>query len=125
MAKYDTYSPNKIDTKTGIKNGTSCQTECQQNDDCKFWSYTINTKSCFLLKEDKEPRGTPCKPDNCKRGPKECPPDSDENGEYKTKCILGGCKQRNGSMYYSTYLEKPGSLIFFHTYLIYFVVFSS
>ena len=76
------------------KNGASCQTECRQNKDCKFWSYDKDTKSCYLLKEAKEPTSSICNPDkcklglkecNCKRGPKECPADPDDNGGESEK----------------------------------------
>ena len=60
----------------------SCQTKCRQNDDCNVWSFSKNSKDCYLLTEAKEATINKCNPENCKRGPKECP--SNDNGELKT-----------------------------------------
>ena len=88
---YDTLDiANQVDVVEKIKNGDLCQTECQNEDDCNFWSLNNEKQICYLLKEAKEPTSSICNPDkcklglkecNCKRGPKECPADPDDNGE--------------------------------------------
>ena len=80
---YDTLSStNRVGKVNDIKDGTSCQKECQQNQDCKYFSLNTETKTCYFLNEAKDPTGKPCSLDKCKRGPKYCP--SEENGELKT-----------------------------------------
>lgn len=78
---YDTLDiANQVDVVEKIKNGDLCQIECQNEDDCNFWSLNNEKQICYLLKEAKEPTINRCTK-NCKRGPKECP---DKNSELKT-----------------------------------------
>lgn len=65
-AKY--YNGTDIQTLNDTETPENCQMSCQDNDDCKFWSWE-NTKICYL----KEEQGVLETDQSFISGPKNCP----------------------------------------------------
>ena len=66
------YDGSDIKYVQNINDATSCQVECQELTECKFWTYNSETKNCWLQTEYAATNvGTTCT--SCTRGPKHCP----------------------------------------------------